>query len=246
MSSYVFCTILFEMQEWRSTVLSMVLLCHHDTWPFIQSCLCFLLMTGYLRRTKEARVCKANKGGALPTAAIGFQGCVVTIGVNGRLPRELITEHFQSVLIQLCLGTRLLVNHKPGVRDRVTQRTAIVFVWMKEKIEVNWDQGCQVWRLYYAPLCGISIHLRPLLFSLLGSNVWTPDSHIILKTELGLKHESNNDMQTTLLLLQLETIRSLGFPILTPCTYKHPPNHLFRVITQGYWRVEDLRLCKNN
>lgn len=48
-------------------------------------------------------------------AASRFQGSDGTIGVNGRLPRELITEDFQAVLIRLCLNPRL---HLRNTRHR--------------------------------------------------------------------------------------------------------------------------------
>lgn len=112
----------------------------------------------------------------------------MTFGVNGRLPRELITEHLQSALVQLRLTTGFLVKHKPDVRS--------------------------------LPGMNEILHLMPSPFTMWGSNVLKPDSHIPSKTATGLKHRRNNDMCKQMLLLQqLETIRLVGFsPILTPIT----------------------------
>lgn len=78
-------------------------------------------------------VCEAIRGGAGFKAANRFQGSDVS-GVNGRLPRELITEHFQSVFIQLCLSTSLHVNHKTACERGVSQLTALISV--RKKMDV--------------------------------------------------------------------------------------------------------------
>lgn len=96
------------MPEWKTVVLSMVLFCSSecDFWPLHQD-LC-VLITVYVRRTEDGvsvRQLEAERRLQLQT------GSDIS-GVNGRLPRELITEHFQSVFIQLCLSTSLHVNHK--------------------------------------------------------------------------------------------------------------------------------------
>lgn len=59
----------------------------------------------YARRPHDVSVQGKERWSA--AAASRFQGSGGTIGVNGRLLRELIAEDFQFALIQLCLSTSL-------------------------------------------------------------------------------------------------------------------------------------------
>lgn len=115
------------MPEWRTVVLSMVLFrsSECDTWPLHQDL--FVLITVYVRRTEDGvsvRQLEAERRLQLQT------GSDIS-GVNGRLPRKLITEHFQSVFIQLFLSTNLHVNHKTACERGVSQLTALIFVRKK-------------------------------------------------------------------------------------------------------------------
>lgn len=114
------------MPKWKTVVLSMVLFNSEcDTWPLHQDL--FVLITVYVRRTEDGvsvRQLEAERHLQLQT------GSDIS-GVNGRLPRELITEHFQSVFIQRCLSTSLHVNHKTARERGVSQLTALIFVKKK-------------------------------------------------------------------------------------------------------------------
>lgn len=123
-------------------MLSTVLFCSSecDTWPLHQDLVVLFVNYCVYMQDWGWCVCEANRGGAAFTAANRFQGSDIS-GVNGRLPRELITEHFQSVFIQLCLSTSLHVNHKTACERGVSQLTALIFVRKK------------IWTFYSISLC---------------------------------------------------------------------------------------------